>query len=197
MKVKRFENLWAMGLILFGAILIVFYIIKIFFPQFIIGIAETPRIVEIGTAIQSNKWFLHLFNFANGYINNYFLTCACCRTYKLNWKGNIILISCLILLSIFMEVYPQHYANLNFICLLAIPFLTCLVNKKVSSETFISTVVCFCLDILFQIFSLLVRDLTVMTIYPNIVTILVLLIDVYIWRILLYLFYNYKKDKGE
>lgn len=49
MKVKRFNNLWAMGLILCGVLLIAFYVAKIFFPEFIIGIAETPRLVEIGT----------------------------------------------------------------------------------------------------------------------------------------------------
>lgn len=76
MKIKRFNNLWAMGLILFGAILVAFYLAKIFFPSFIIGIAETPRIVEIGTIIQSNKWYLHLFNIANGYLTGYILFCA-------------------------------------------------------------------------------------------------------------------------
>ena len=88
MKVKRFNNLWAMGLILCGVLLVAFYVAKIFFPQFIIGIAETPRLVEIGTSIQSNKWYLHLFNFAVGYIHGYIMCCTCCRTYKLNWKGN-------------------------------------------------------------------------------------------------------------
>jgi hypothetical protein len=71
MKVKRFKNLWAMGLILCGALLIAFYVAKIFFPEFIIGIAETPRIVKLGTIIQSNKWYLHLFNFAVSYIFGY------------------------------------------------------------------------------------------------------------------------------
>ena len=46
MKVKRFNNLWAMGLILFGAILVAFYLAKIFFPEFIVGVAEIPAIVN-------------------------------------------------------------------------------------------------------------------------------------------------------
>ena len=60
MKVKRFNNLWAMGLILCGVLLIAFYVAKIFFPEFIIWIAETPSLVEIGTAIQANKCYSHL-----------------------------------------------------------------------------------------------------------------------------------------
>ena len=40
MKVKRFNNLWAMGLILCGVLLVAFYVIKIIYPEFIIGIAE-------------------------------------------------------------------------------------------------------------------------------------------------------------
>ena len=62
MKVKRFNNLWAMGLILFGAILVAFYLAKIFFPEFIIAIAEIPSIVNIGNYIDSHLWLYYLVN---------------------------------------------------------------------------------------------------------------------------------------
>lgn len=195
MKIKRFDNLWAMGLILFGIILVAFYVLKIFFPEIIVGVAEIPQLVEIGNFIQSSKILLHLFNITTGYINSYLFSCACCRVYKLNWKGNVVLLVSLLLLSLVMEFYPQHYSSINFVVLIAVPFLIAYINKCISKEIFASTVICFCLDILFQVFSLVIRDLTVMTVYPNIVTILVLLIDVYIWRVLLYLFYNYKNKK--
>ena len=198
MKVKRFNNLWAMGLILFGALLIAFYIAKIFFPEFIIGVAETPRIVKIGTIIQSNKWYLHLFNIITGYIYGYILFCACCRTYKLNCKGNLILLSSLLVLAFVMEFYPEHYNTINYFVLVITPFFICLSNKNVTKETFTSTAICFSLDLVFQVFSLLVRNLPLMANQPNIITILILLIDGFIWRIIFYLFFNYKiKEKGE
>ena len=48
MKVKRFNNLWAMGLILCGVLLVAFYLAKIFFPEFIVCVAEIPAIVNFG-----------------------------------------------------------------------------------------------------------------------------------------------------
>lgn len=196
MKIKRFNNLWAMGLILCGVLLVAFYIAKIFFPNFIIGIAETPRLVEIGTAIQSNKWYLHIFNFTVGYVHGYIYLLACCRTYKLNWKGNLIFSGSLLLLRLVSEFYPEHYNAMNYASFILTPFLICFVNKTLDKNTFISTAICFTIDIVFQIFSLLVRNLPAMSTKPNIVSILVLLIDMVIWRMLLCLFFNYKiKDK--
>lgn len=198
MKVKRFNNLWAMGLMLCGAFLIAFYLIKIICPEFIIGIAETPRIVEIGITIQSNKWYLHLFNFAVGYLHGYVFYCACCRTFKLGYKGHLLILTSLVVLGFVMEFLPEHYSTINYISLILTPFLICLTNNNLSKETFISTVVCFSLDLWFQIMSMLVRNLTVLTTRGNTVTFLILFIDGFIWRIILSLLFNYKnKKQGE
>lgn len=62
MKIKRFNNLWAMGLILFGAILVAFYLAKIFFPEFIVGVAEIPAIVNFGNLIDGNIIFRNIAN---------------------------------------------------------------------------------------------------------------------------------------
>ena len=196
-KIKRFKNLWTMGLILCGVLLTAFYIAKIFFPKFIIGIAETPMIVKVGTAIQSNKWYLHLFNFAVGYLHGFIYCCACCKSYRLGWKGNLIFVSVLLVLRLISEFYPEHYNTMNYVSFILTPFLVCLVNKKLSKETFISTVVCFCVDLTFQVLSMLVRNLPALSTNLNIVSILVLLIDGFIWRIVLYLFFNYKIKNKE
>lgn len=197
MKVKRFDNLWAMGLILCGVLLVTFYILKIFFPEFIIGVAETPRVVKFGRIIQSNKIYLHAFNFVIGYIYGYIHYCACCRTYKLNIKSNLILVGVLILLRLISEFYPTQYLSLNCASIVITPFLMCYANKNLSKETFCSTLFCFIIELGFEFFSLAVRDLTVMTSNPNVVSFIILLIDSFIWRIMLYLFYNYKTIKKE
>lgn len=197
MKIKRFDNLWSMGLILCGIFLVLFYVAKIFFPEFIIGIAETPRIVELGVAIQSNKWYLHIFNFIIGFFYGYVFCCACCRTNKLNWKGNLILVGELLLLRLINEFYPLQYSTLNLVGMVIVPFLVGLVNNTLSKETFISTMACFGIEFAFEFLSLVVRDLTTITTQLNIVSVLVLLIDGLIWRILLYLFFNYKNKNKE
>ena len=190
MKVKRFNNLWAMGLILCGVLLVAFYVAKIFFPEFIVGVAETPRIVEIGTTIQSNKWLLHLFNLITGYINAYIFSCACCRTYKLNLKGHITILISNLILCLSSEFFAEHYTSINYITLVFIPFLICFFENNLTKETFISTSICFTLDLVFQIMSMLVRNLAVLTTKGNVVTFLIILIDVFIWRIILFFIFQ-------
>lgn len=198
MKVKKFNNLWAMGLILCGVLLVAFYVIKIIYPEFIIGIAETPRLVEIGTKIQSNKWYLHIFNFIVNCIYGYILCCACCRTYRLNWNGKIIFLIFSIFLRLIAEFYPEYYTTMNYIYLIITPYTICAVNKTLSKDTFTSTILCFCADLFFQILSLIVRNLPLLTTKGNVITFLILLIDSLIWRIILYLFFNYKNNiKGD
>lgn len=198
MKIKRFNNLWTMGLILTGAILVLFYIAKIFFPELIISIAETPRVVKFGNFVQSNKWRFQAFNFVSGYIHGYILCCACCRSYKLNWKSNIILFLISLILILVSEFYPMQYTSLNCASMVIAPFLMCLANKKLSKETFTSTIVCFSLELLFEFLSLVIRNLLVMTKQQNVATMCILMIDLFIWRVILYLFFNNKnKIKGE
>lgn len=56
MKIKKFKNLWTMGLILFGVILIALYVAKIFFPEFIVGIAEIESVVKFGQYVDTHQW---------------------------------------------------------------------------------------------------------------------------------------------
>ena len=41
MKIKKFDNIWIMGLILCGAILVFLYMLKIFFPSFVVETAQS------------------------------------------------------------------------------------------------------------------------------------------------------------
>ena len=187
-----------MGLILMGAILVLFYIAKIFFPSIIIEVAEIPTFVKLGNFVQSNKWYIHIFNFVVGYINAYILYCACLRKPFLSWKGNVVLLSSLLVLRLIAEFYPLQYSIFNCAFMAIMPFLVCLWEGELSNKIFVSTIACFGIELCFEFFSAAVRNLTAMTPNPNIVTVLVLLIDVFIWRIMLYLFFNNKnKIKGE
>ena len=196
MKVKRFKNLWAMGLLLFGAILIAFYIAKIFFPQFIIGVAELPSIVKFGNYVNSHKWANHLFNIFTSFTLNYVYFCACCRTYKLNLKQFLVLVVYIITLRLISLFAPTSYTPINYLTMVLVPFTMCLVDKNLNDKTFVSTIICFSVDIITQLLSLKIRDIVIMSTNLNPATFFILLIDALIWRVLLYLYFNYK-NKGE
>lgn len=185
-----------MGLLLTGGVLITFYFLKLVCPQFIVGVAELPTIVKLGTFIDTHIWATHLFNVANGILVGYFFACACLRKTKLNPYEWGVLFGVNIILTLSMQFYPRFYSSLNYVGLLIIPFLCAVITNNLNKEVFVSTVVCFCVDILSQIFSAIIRDVTLLSTKVNCATFTILLIDVYIWRVLLYFYFNYKEKEN-
>ena len=113
MKVKRFNNLWAMGLILFGAILVAFYVLKIFFPEFVIEVAQIEFITTIGHYIDNNKWASYFAGTIISMATYYLLCCACCRKKTLNWKEILIIFATNVILYLIKEFLPKQYTIAN------------------------------------------------------------------------------------
>lgn len=195
MKIKRFNNIWTMGLILVGVILIAFYVIKLAFPDFIIGVAETPSIVKFGQYVDTHKWAFHLYNLVIGYLGGYIYCCACCRKYKLNFKDNIILLLANVVLIFVSQFALQYYSIVNYVLFIFVPFLMCVFDRNLNDKTFISTSICFSVDIIAQLLSTAIRNLVIMLTCVNSASMTILLIDTLIWRLLLLCYFNYKNKK--
>ena len=103
MKIKRFKNLWLMGLIMSGAILGAIYLLKIFMPQFVINVAHIDSIVNIGHYIDTHKWAWYLASFILSFITYYLVCCASCKVKKLNVKQILIVVVAVLLLFIVKE----------------------------------------------------------------------------------------------
>lgn len=195
MKVKKFKNLWLMGLILFSLILIGLYIAKIFFPNFVVGVAQIPAIVKFGEYIDNNLWAYYLFNFVTSFIIYYFYCCACCRKKLLSWKDCLIVTVINIILFVIQRFVPEHYLTANFLSLIILPCVICVLDKRIEIKYFYSTCIVFTVHTLAQLFSLLIRDISTLISYPNSATYFILLIDMYVWLILLYNYFNFKETK--
>lgn len=197
MKIKRFKNLWTMGLILFGAILVLFYVAKIFFPEFIVGVAEIPSIVEFGNFVDSNSWAYYLYHFVISVIGSILYFSACCRKIKFSLKEYGI-ISLSMAIGIVLQAFmPTLYTPYSYVIQIFAPFVILFVSKGLTSKTFVSTAICFSVDIMSQALSSIIRDIFPLVSAVNSATITILLIDVWIWRILLCLFFNNKTQKGD
>lgn len=183
-----------MGLILTGAILVLFYIAKIFFPQFIVVVAEIPSIVKFGNYVDSHLWAFILYHFVIAYIGNYLICCICFRKNKLTLKENLIMLAFTVFAISMNYILPKIYTPLTYVLSIIMPFTILYVDKNITRETFISTVVCYSIDIMSQALSAVIRDVVVLTTFINSFTMTILLIDIWIWRILLYLFFNNKKE---
>lgn len=195
MKVKKFNNLWAMGLILCGVLLVAFYVAKIFFAEFIVGVAEIPAIVNFGNFIDGNIVFRNIFDFLSNILITGIYFCACCRVSKLNLKAFLVLVCYALVLRLCSNFFTGLYSVFNLGGLVFCPLIICLLNNNANKDTFISTVICFSVDSITQVLSMIIRDITLIANTLNTATYTVLLIDMIIWRVLLYCYYNYKKGE--
>ena len=196
MKIKKFKNLWTMGLILFGAILIALYIAKIFFPEFIVGIAEIESVVKFGNYVDTHQWAYYLFTFMVSMFVYYFYCCACCRKKRLSFFDFCIIVLVNVLLYIVQKYMFSWYVYMNSISLILIPCIICLKDKNLSIKYFYSTCFVYIIHTIAQLISLEIRGLTHLINNPNIATLTILVIDTYIWLVLLYNYFNYKERKN-
>lgn len=187
MKVKRFNNKWIMGLILCGAILIVLYIAKLIFPSFVVETAQNERICNLGRYIDTHKVVWYIVSMILSFTVYYLQCCACARKKRLSLKENLYIVIGVIILYLSKLILPDYFTTLNYILMIALP---CVMKAKL----FPTTIVFSSINIL-QIFTLEIRSIKTMITDYNFATLFILLIDVYIFQVLLYFGFNYKKGE--
>lgn len=197
MKIKRFENLWTMGVILFAIILATLYVAKLIFPSFVVSVAQTPRIVEIGNIIDSNLALSVSFNSLTSLVSLFLLICASCQVRTLP-KKLLYFAFISILFSHFIQMYV---AEISFVYNLCLPLVFVLAHtfmvKNYDKTLVVSTCATFVINCFAQVVTLEIRDISTIVQYPNTATYSILIIDGYIWQVLLYFFFNNKKRKGD
>ena len=193
MKVKKFKNLWTIGLIIWGSILGIFYLIKLIFPEFVVGVAQLDSIVKVGEYIDTHKWAYLLFTFFTSLFVYYFYCCACCRKKNLNLKELAVITLGNIVMILITEFLPQYFVSFNDISLFVLPMIICFMNKYEHIKYYYSTAITFSLYTFSQFFSLEIRGISTLISYPNTATYTILLVDVYIWALLLYNYFNFKE----
>lgn len=197
MKIKRFENLWTMGLIIFGVLLVAFYLAKIIFPSLVVGVAQTPTIVEIGKIIDSNLALSVSFNLITSLVSLFLIVCASCQVRTIS-KKLLYFAFLSILLSHFIQLYDSE---ISFVYNLCLPLFFVLIHtlraNNYDKTLVVSTCATFIINCFAQVVTLEIRGISTLIEYPNTATYSILIIDGYIWQILLYLFFNTKKRKGD
>ena len=187
MKIKRFDNIWIMGLILCGAILVFLYVLKIFFPSFVVETAQSEKICKIGNYIDTHQWAWYLASFVLSFIVMSLLCCSACRKKSLNWKELLIICADIVIMYLIKAFAAKYYTALNYVSMILLP---CIMGA-----TLIPTTITFVSLILVQTFTLEIRNIGVMITDYNFATLLILVIDVYMFQILLYLAMNYKREE--
>lgn len=186
MKIKKFDNIWLMGIILASALILGIYILKIFFPNLVIETAQVDSITRIGHYIDTHKWAWYIASFFLSFFVCYFTFCACCRKKALTIKETVITIVAIILLYIVKEFLPNQYTSLNISIMVFLPMLF--------KGDFKATAICFISTNFLQTITGEIRNIMAMISDFNFATLLIVMIDYYIFIFLLYCLFNYKKE---
>lgn len=115
------------------------------------------------------------------------LCCCACRKKTLNWKELVIIAADIAFMYIVKAFLPKYYTAFNYISMILLP---CIMRAKL-----LPTTITFVSLILVQTFTLEVRNIGLMITDCNFATLLILVIDVYMFQILLYLAMNYKREE--
>lgn len=189
MKIKRFNNLWLMGLILSASILVVIYFLKMRFPQFVIEVAQTDSITRIGHYIDTHKWAWYIVSIILSFFVYYFYCCACCKKKSLSWKEVLYIVGMIAIVYLTREFFPNQYTSVNISSLILLPLLM--------NGDFKATCVSFIATNFVQTLTGEIRNIMALVSDYNYATFLVVCIDSYIIIGLLYCFYNYKERNKE
>lgn len=187
MKIKRFDNLWLMGLVLSAIILIGIYFMKFCYPTFVIEVAQIDSITRIGHYIDTHKWAWYLASGIIGFANYYFICCASCKKKTLDKKELLVIIITILVLFIIKEFAPMQYMSANISTMILLP---CIMKADFKATTIVFVSTNFLQTITGEI-----RNIKAMITDFNFATSLILTIDLYILLSLLYCYFNYKKER--
>lgn len=167
--------------------LVALYVLKIFFPEQFIMSVENEIIIAIGNYIDSNAWAYYLFGIFTSFLTYWLYLCAVCRKWYLNWW------QCLIVLAIIGTsigltfVDTNLYTALSYASFVLLPMLFKSDLKQVA--------IVFPIHLFSQALSLSIRNLPIYMADMNALTIHLLGMESFLWLILFYIYFNYKKER--
>lgn len=181
------------------ALVIVFlvacYILKIFFPEQFVMSIENKVFIQIGNYIDSHKWLSCIYGIVLGFIFDYLFFGAVCKQKKLNYKLIIIIIvyniafSCVYNFAnpLFLQEYSLIISAISSCYMILIPMFFTKTIKELS--------ITYCINYISQTLSLNIRNLSLLLTNTNSLIISLMTIESYLWLILLFIYFNYKKEK--
>lgn len=182
------KKLYVSMLVLTIFLLVGWYVLKIFYPQEFVMTIENEKIISIGNFIDSKEWLYTLCCVVTSTITYYLYIGASSHRFKL--KLYEILLIVLVALGIrLIGLYVS--ADLRTI-LSACSFF---ILPAIMGSDLKTLSIVYCTHSIAQYLSLQIRNLPLFFgNVPNFVTMIFMTFDCYLWLILMYIIFNYKKE---
>lgn len=165
--------------------LIVWYVLKFFFPeQFVLQISN-PNLIKIGNFIDNNIILKHLCPAITSFATYYLYLCATLQLKKLRLK-HIISILIVIGLSIIVNIF--QFGILSYYHIIAMVILPSFFKGDSKNLAIV-----FSCHFLCQYLSLSIRNISSMMLSFDFMSGFIMTLECYGWLFLFYLYFNYKE----
>lgn len=182
------KKIYISMLVLTIVFLVAMYVLKFFFPQEFILAIENETIVKIGTFIDNRPWLYTICCVITSSITYYFYVCASSHRFKLKlWEVLVIVGTSLGIRLIGLYVDADIRTILSWT---SFAFIPAIMGGDLKSMATVFTV-----HSLSQGLSIKIRNLPMyFTNMPNFVTTMFVGIECYLWLVLMFIIFNYKKE---
>ena len=181
------KRVFVVSLVLVVVFLCAMYVGKIFFPEDFVLLVENERLLKIGRFIDSHPLVYYICCFATSFITYYLYCCAVSNRTRLNWK------ECLIVLASVIASRLVSFIDMNLATHISITLffvLPCVTKGDIKKCAVVYTI-----HGLSQMLSLSIRDLPLyFTNEQTFLSGILMTLECYLWLVLFYLIYNYKKE---
>ena len=168
-------------------ILAFFLVVKLFFGEWVAIVVTNDKLVKIGVFIDNHFWAYQAVAFLFTLLTYWIYLCACSKQWYLHWKQIAWILPILVVLQLVKIYYPTQGMVLDYCAMFALPYF---LHSEYKSTLFVFIAHC-----LSQMVSLYVRNIPVTPIMYNSMSMIILMIDQYIWLLLYYFYQNkYKKE---
>ena len=183
MNKRLFESM----LLLCISLLILSYFIKIFLPNYFIMTITNENFLILANFIDEHLILRYTVSTVTGFITYYLFVCACAKLTKIDIKGCIIILIMVLVGHIIYNYtcFGIHYGVCSMFLLAA-----------VFGGNLKDTALIYTIHGLAQILSLNIRSVSILIEQYSYAQFLVMLLDTYIWLILLWIVQLQNKEVG-
>lgn len=168
--------------------LVVFYILKFFFPELLIQVIASPALIRLGEFISIWVGFEYIVSGITLYITFYLFACASSGIFKHRWWKHLMILGFVIVESIIFDFLPELYTHTS----ISLMLITALVCKGNLSYTVIS----FTIHGYLSQFLASIRGFETIFTYINAVSGILLNLEAFVWLISLSIMFYLKESNN-
>lgn len=170
------------------------YILKIFFPHEFVMAIETEQLITVGNYIDNHIWAKCLVGIAIGIIFDYLYFGAVCQMLKLKWYIIIIIFIYNVSYSLFVYLAPSDIVNECSNLLLSLSTIYMILLPVLFTKKLLPLSITYSINYMSQALSLSIRDIGLLMLNTNSLTMIIMSLECYFWVALCYMLFNYKKE---